>query len=108
MAVATGTAKRYIDAFQTFDGELFTSLKTSDCEQLFAPKLVIMPVSKNNAKISDHITSLRRVLHGFPVHNKGLWTNGAHITVWEMSETLFREEVIDTGIAQEAWRFRGT
>jgi ketosteroid isomerase-like protein len=107
MAVATETAKRYIDAFRTLDGELFTSLKTPDCEHLFAPKSLNMPVSNNNAEFADHMTSLRRVLRGFSVYIKELWANGSQITVWATSETLFREEAMDTSIPQETWSFRG-
>lgn len=107
MSARIETAKRFIESFGTLDGNEMTRLKTSDCLHHFAPATLGINEPKSTEEFSNHLSTLRDVLAGFPVYIKELWDKGNNVTIWATSETKFHEAAMDSGLPSTSWAFNG-
>ncbi|KAI9711283.1 MAG: hypothetical protein M1820_002270 [Bogoriella megaspora] len=103
------TAKKFIDLFTTLDGEALSLILADNYTHDFAPASLNPPAPKNKQAMLDHWVKLKEILTGFPVAIKEYVESESSnaVTVWATSQTKFREEAKDDGVAAEEWDYRG-
>lgn len=103
------TAKRYINHFATLDKQVLDSLLADDFVHQFAPSSFDSLEAFDKQGMLDHYSRLHPILHGFPLTAKEYIESESsnQVTVWATSQTKFRDEVKDGGIASEDWLFEG-
>ena len=107
MSIGVETARKFINCFSTLDGEQMTRLKTPLCQHHFAPESLGVASPRGVEEFSSHLSSLRDVIQGFPVHIKELWESEKSVTIWATSETNFHEAAMDHSLSSEDWIFKG-
>ena len=103
------TANAFIDCFETLDAETFFSLKTPECQHIFAPASANLPPPRNRAEFSEHMSHLKAVMTGFPVYAKETFENEdkKEVVIWATSEARFHEELKDAAFTEEEWAYKG-
>jgi ketosteroid isomerase-like protein len=108
-STCTKTAKSFIAAYSILSVEDFLPLLADDYSHTFAPASLERLTAKNKSEFAVQMFSLRGFLSGFTVYIKELIDSESsnQVVVWATSETMFREEVKDTGIPDEEWKYQG-
>lgn len=103
------TALSYLQAFSTLSPDSFLAILSPTATHQFAPSSISLPPALSPPAFAHHIDSLRHVLVGFPVTPTEIWADEANgqVTIWARSQTIFREEAKDSGVAEEEWCYRG-
>jgi ketosteroid isomerase-like protein len=101
------TAKKYIDHFANLDTQTLEAILAENFVQQMAPASLNISQPYNKQSFIEHIGNLRHIMAGFPVTAKEYVDGENAVTVWATSQTIFRDEAKDDGIAQEKWTYEG-
>jgi ketosteroid isomerase-like protein len=101
------TARAYIGHFATLDTEILEAVLAENFAQQIAPTSVNISKPYNKQTFIQHIGHLREIMAGFPVTAKEYVVGENTVTVWATSQTFFRDEAKDDGIAEENWIYEG-
>jgi len=103
------TAKKYIEHFAALDTQLLESVLAENHTHQFAPASLNLYGPFDKQGMLEHNEDLRSILTGFPVTAKEyIVSEGSNqVTVWATSQTHFRNDVKDEGIATDEWVYEG-
>ena len=105
----TQTALKFLSGFQSLSPDIFLAVLSPTAIHEFAPASCSPPAPKTPTTLANHITTLKQVLAGFPVHPKEIFENEEkrQVTIWATSLAVFRDDVKDAGLSDEEWGYRG-
>ncbi|PGH10640.1 hypothetical protein AJ79_05354 [Helicocarpus griseus UAMH5409] len=103
------TAQRYIANFGTLDPQTLAPLLAENYHHEFAPASLNPPGPFDKQGMLEHNARLRDIMSGFPVTAKEYVESESsnQVTVWATSQTVFRDEVKDKGVAEKEWEYQG-
>jgi len=103
------TALKFIGGFEHLSTEGLVDTRSESCIHTFAPASCSPPPDLSNAAFADHLTHLRHILKAFPVTPTDVMEDAEQnrVIILATSRTVFHEHVMDQGLAEEEWTYRG-